>query len=536
MTLSTLTRRMLQQFCTSAGVGKSIADKLDAGDTDSLTDYERRRLAFAMGSQAAANALADCLSSGDDLPDWVRRKLVFVGGQFAGDEIGDAVDAVSSEVLLLSSTSSVGGAYGIIRLVAGYNGYAVTIKRSSDNTSQDFGFKSNGELDDAAKTFVSGTVGYITKFYDQSGNANHITGSTLSELATFENTGIYPGGSILLGGNLISSFIRNYTGSINGRDFSFGRFGFENNVCSTAINGYLGLNSVAKCNLYYESGVAKVYDSATGARAGNIGLGSNIDCTFWEGNGSNLLHSTQDGTDSLTVLPASTYTDFAFGTGYAGGTGPYSVLVGFAFWTAAVGSTERAAIRTRIREKYTLPTSFTGRNWLFVGDSLTAGAGSDGRSYPYQLINSYPNPNTIRWANWGSPGATSSAIAVSSFSKRYGAGYSQNICVIMGGINDIRTGTGASTVLTNLQTAINNAVAAGFTTYICTIPQATGGGMNPTRETERQTVNSGIPSLTGHSGVIDASAAMSTSNWVDNLHFNTAGYGQLAAAAKAIIN
>ena len=87
------------------------------------------------------------------------------------------------EVNLLSSTTNVGGAYGITRLVAGYNGYAVTIKRSSDNTSQDFGFKSNGELDDAAKTFVSGTVGYITKFYDQSGNANHITGSTLANLA-----------------------------------------------------------------------------------------------------------------------------------------------------------------------------------------------------------------------------------------------------------------------------------------------------------------------------------------------------------------
>lgn len=98
MTLSTLTRRMLQQFCASAGVGTSIADKLDAGDTDSLTDYERRRLAFAMGSQVAANKLADCLSSGDDIPDWVRRKLVFVGSQFAGDEIGDALDSVSGWV------------------------------------------------------------------------------------------------------------------------------------------------------------------------------------------------------------------------------------------------------------------------------------------------------------------------------------------------------------------------------------------------------------------------------------------------------
>lgn len=108
MTLSTLTRRMLQQFCTSAGVGKSIADKLDAGDTDSLTDYERRRLAFAMGSQVAANKLADCLSSGDDLPDWVRRKLVFVGGQFAGDEIGDAVDAITSNIEGLPPESVLG--------------------------------------------------------------------------------------------------------------------------------------------------------------------------------------------------------------------------------------------------------------------------------------------------------------------------------------------------------------------------------------------------------------------------------------------
>src|SRR6516162_198744 len=50
---------------------------------------------------------------------------------------------------------------------------SVNIRRASDNATQDFVILSNGNLDTASiATFISGTTGFVTKLYDQSGNGN----------------------------------------------------------------------------------------------------------------------------------------------------------------------------------------------------------------------------------------------------------------------------------------------------------------------------------------------------------------------------
>jgi len=62
-----------------------------------------------------------------------------------------------------------------------YVGDAVIVRRSSDNATQSIGFV-DGELDvDTLNTFCSGTDGFITTWYDQSGNGNDATQSIASE-------------------------------------------------------------------------------------------------------------------------------------------------------------------------------------------------------------------------------------------------------------------------------------------------------------------------------------------------------------------
>ena len=61
-----------------------------------------------------------------------------------------------------------------------YYGNCITVRRASDNATQNIGFV-DGELDVASlETFCSGTDGFVTTWYDQSGNGNDATQTTAS--------------------------------------------------------------------------------------------------------------------------------------------------------------------------------------------------------------------------------------------------------------------------------------------------------------------------------------------------------------------
>ena len=68
--------------------------------------------------------------------------------------------------------------YSVRKLISTYQGSCIRVRRSSDNTEQDIGFV-NDELDNASLlTFVGANNGFVTTWYDQSGNANNLVQST----------------------------------------------------------------------------------------------------------------------------------------------------------------------------------------------------------------------------------------------------------------------------------------------------------------------------------------------------------------------
>lgn len=80
---------------------------------------------------------------------------------------------------LLDTYSGSIGAYSLRKLRAAYSGYAVRVRRSSDNTSQDISFNSLGNLDTTSLTsFVGANDGYVSVWYDQSGNGYDFTQTT----------------------------------------------------------------------------------------------------------------------------------------------------------------------------------------------------------------------------------------------------------------------------------------------------------------------------------------------------------------------
>jgi len=70
-------------------------------------------------------------------------------------------------------------AFSMRKLRDAYTGSCIRVRRSSDNTEQDIGFASNGIIDTAALlSFVGVGNGFVTTWYDQSGNARNIMQTT----------------------------------------------------------------------------------------------------------------------------------------------------------------------------------------------------------------------------------------------------------------------------------------------------------------------------------------------------------------------
>ena len=75
--------------------------------------------------------------------------------------------------LLLDVNPGASVAYSLRKLSSAYAGSAIRVRRSSDNTEQNIGFV-NGVLDTAALlSFCGNGNGFVTTFYDQSGNAKN---------------------------------------------------------------------------------------------------------------------------------------------------------------------------------------------------------------------------------------------------------------------------------------------------------------------------------------------------------------------------
>jgi hypothetical protein len=92
--------------------------------------------------------------------------------------------------LVLDLYPNSSAAYSLRKLRTAYSGNAIRVRRTSDNAEQNIGFVSNGALDTAAlTTFCSGTNGFVTVFYDQTGNNRNLIQTTAINQPQIANAG-----------------------------------------------------------------------------------------------------------------------------------------------------------------------------------------------------------------------------------------------------------------------------------------------------------------------------------------------------------
>jgi hypothetical protein len=91
---------------------------------------------------------------------------------------------------LLDTYPTAARAYSLRLLTTDYGGSAIRVRRS-DNTEQDIGFTALGDLNTTTLlSFVGGGDGYVTTWYDQSGNGINATQTTAANQPMIVTSGV----------------------------------------------------------------------------------------------------------------------------------------------------------------------------------------------------------------------------------------------------------------------------------------------------------------------------------------------------------
>jgi hypothetical protein len=158
---------------------------------------------------------------------------------------------VNTKIKILDKYNGAAAAYSLRKLSNNYNGPAIRVRRSSDNAEQDIMFNGNGNLDESNLiAFVGANSGFVSIWYDQSGNSNRdATQTTQAEQPRIVNAGVIDrlnGNPCFIfdgiNDNLISD---NLASTMTGEDKSFSVISVcsKNNINTTAAVLGFGRNT-----------------------------------------------------------------------------------------------------------------------------------------------------------------------------------------------------------------------------------------------------------------------------------------------------
>jgi hypothetical protein len=92
---------------------------------------------------------------------------------------------------LLDTYPNAAAAYSLRKLSTVYTGNAIRVRRSNDNAEQNIGFTPLGDLDTTSLlSFCGSSNGFVTTWYDQSGNGNNATQTTPANQPQIVTSGV----------------------------------------------------------------------------------------------------------------------------------------------------------------------------------------------------------------------------------------------------------------------------------------------------------------------------------------------------------
>jgi hypothetical protein len=185
-------------------------------------------------------------------------KVLLISPKTINSPLIQNVGSIITETLLLDAYPNAAAAYSLRLLQSGYTSNCIRVRRSSDNTEQNIGFNLSGGLDTAALlSFIGVGNGFVTTWYDQSGNNRNATQTTQANQPQIVSSGslITENGKVAIrtfGSEYLTvpssqatfNFLHNGT---NSSVFSVNKFGTSSNP--NAIYGLFGNQGGASGNI-----------------------------------------------------------------------------------------------------------------------------------------------------------------------------------------------------------------------------------------------------------------------------------------------
>jgi hypothetical protein len=163
---------------------------------------------------------------------------------------------------LLDTYPGAISAYSLRSLSADYSGYAIRVRRSSDNAEQDIGFSPNGNLDTSTLLFFcGGGNGFVTVWYDQTGSGRNATNSTAALQPQIVENGVVSNNGVNLGikwdsGKYLNSIVPYTIQNVFWVAKSSSPSGFQtilNTATSLGISPYYAASAIRGSNNVYNN-------------------------------------------------------------------------------------------------------------------------------------------------------------------------------------------------------------------------------------------------------------------------------------------
>lgn len=224
--------------------------------------------------------------------------------------------SVTTLPFLLDTYTGAAAAYSLRKLRSAYTGNAIRVRRSSDNTELNIGFV-GGDLDTSAlTTFCSGTDGFVTTWYDQSGNAYNFTQTTAANQP-----------QIVSGGSVITENSKPIISIDDSNDF------LRSNVIFGANNTIFSVfkNNDTQGVVYSGTNIGSDFIYAYRVNTGSIASGVTISSTYKNSvlqtltNQTSVLNAINMGaqilwSSFLSSVNVARYSNFQIGQGAIGTT------------------------------------------------------------------------------------------------------------------------------------------------------------------------------------------------------------------------
>ena len=317
---------------------------------------------------------------------------------------------IPTQSALLDSYSGAAAAFSLRKLTSTYTGSAIRVRRSSDNTEQNIGFDAGGNLDTIALSqFVGSGSGFVTTWYDQSGNSRNVAQTTAANQPRIINSGSlellnnkvcvsnYGQNQWLqlnsFGSNIASIFSFAMVGSFGNDSF---RVALKFNPPSTGNNTKLQVNgfaSLTSLEMQGGSSIYYAYPSVTNTTIQHIVQG-----TF---NSANSELSVNNQTVVTGNAGGSTLNGIIIGADWAGSyptSGKYQEVV---VW-GVNKSTDRGVINTALNSYYSIyPNPTSVWNLLTAVYSADTTASSSLKTSLFAAYNGESNANDSFGSNNG---------------------------------------------------------------------------------------------------------------------------------------